>query len=81
MNQVSKEDIEDLICRFLINLPPQEKQFPRLFFNINEACYFYYDNNSSMPVNGIDNNWKKKFAQRVFQVWPYLANNQDLNFN
>ena len=66
MNQISKEDIEDLICRFLINLPPQEKQFPRLFSNINVACYFYFDNNFSMPVIGIDNNWKKKFAQRVF---------------
>jgi len=33
-----------IICKFLINLPPEEKQFPRLFINIKEACYYYADN-------------------------------------
>lgn len=43
-SQIAIEVIEEIICRFLIHLPPEEKKFPRMFINIREACYFYADN-------------------------------------
>ena len=41
---IDVETVELIICKFLINLPEEEKQFPRLFINIKEACYYYADN-------------------------------------
>jgi mRNA-decapping enzyme subunit 2 len=54
----------------LINLPPEEKEFPRILNNIKDAWWFYSDE------------WKvdtqrystleKKFAQKVFKLWSFL---------
>lgn len=71
-SQIDPEILEDLICRFLLHLPPSEKQFPRIFFNIREACYFYVDN--YLPISPkLTNDYEKKFARAVFEQWPYLA--------
>jgi hypothetical protein len=43
-SQIKTEIIEELICRFLINLPEEEKKFPRLMINIRRASFFYADN-------------------------------------
>ena len=39
-----KDAADELVCRFLVNLPEQERVPPRLFYNIKEACWFYVDN-------------------------------------
>lgn len=46
---ISDEDLDEIICRFLINLPEEEKQFPRIFQNIREACWFYCDHYFAIP--------------------------------
>lgn len=68
---IDVEKLEEIICRFLINLPPEEKKFPRLFINIKEACYFYADNYFAITPE-ITNQFQKKFAYAVFENWPFL---------
>jgi hypothetical protein len=46
---ISDSDLDEIICRFLINLPEEEKQCPRIFQNIREACWFYCDNYFPIP--------------------------------
>ena len=41
---IPKDVIDELICRFLINLPESEMRSPRVFHHIKEACWFYADN-------------------------------------
>jgi hypothetical protein len=41
---IYKNVIDELIVRFLINLPAEERKPPRLFQNIKEAGWFYLDN-------------------------------------
>jgi hypothetical protein len=41
---IPKDIIDELICRFLINLPDTESRSPRVFHHIKEACWFYADN-------------------------------------
>lgn len=43
--------LDELLCRFIINLPDHEKEPPRIFVNIKVACWFYADNYCSIaPV-------------------------------
>ena len=63
--------IEDIICRFLMHLPEDEKEFPRLFINIREACYFYADNYFAI-VPEANSAFEKKFARAIFENWPFL---------
>jgi len=35
--------MHELIVRFLINLPDEEKEFPRILNNIKEACWYFGD--------------------------------------
>ena len=63
--------LEDLICRFLINLPPSEKEFPRLMFNIRNACWFYIDNYFAIAPEAT-NEFTRKFAWAIFEHWPFL---------
>jgi len=41
---IPKDVIDEIICRFLINLPESEARPPRVFHHIKEACWFYADN-------------------------------------
>ena len=36
--------MEELIVRFLVNLPTEETKFPRIMNIIKETCWFYVDN-------------------------------------
>ena len=65
--------IEEIICRFLIHLPSEEKQFPRMFINIREACNFYADNYHAI-VPEVNSQFERKFARAVFENWPFLHN-------
>ena len=38
-----KDLVNDVICRFLINLPEAELKPPRLFLNIQEAQWYFQD--------------------------------------
>lgn len=42
-SKISSEVMQELIVRLLINLPEEEKQFPRVLNNIKEAFWFYAD--------------------------------------
>lgn len=41
--EISKDVLEDLISRFLINIPDSEKSVIRLFFLIEQAHWFFLD--------------------------------------
>ena len=71
-SDIPKNIVEELICRFLINLPQEEKQFPRLMINIRSACWFYADNYFSITPE-THNIFLKKFSLEVFKHWPYLS--------
>jgi hypothetical protein len=43
-DSIPKDVIDEIICRFLINLPESEGRPPRVFHHIKEACWFYADN-------------------------------------
>ena len=43
-DSIPKDVIDEIICRFLINLPESEARPPRVFHHIKEACWFYADN-------------------------------------
>lgn len=75
-SKIDTDILEDLICRFLINLPKEEKQFPRLMFNIREACYFYADNYFTITKPTIDKDYEKKFAKAIFENWSYLRDDK-----
>ena len=77
---VPDEDLEDIICRFLINLPEEELNPPRIFFHIKEASWFYADN--YLPEKTIlspkaDTRWEKDFARRFFFYWDYFKPQQN----
>jgi hypothetical protein len=38
---MNKTLIDDVICRFLLNIPTDELKPPRLFLNIQDAQWFY----------------------------------------
>ena len=42
-NKIPSEVIHEILVRLLINLPEEEKQFPRILNNIKEATWFYGD--------------------------------------
>lgn len=58
--------------RFLINLPPEEKQFPRIFKSINECAWFYVDQFCEHKPDNVDNTFFKKFSERIFKHWRHL---------
>ena len=58
--------------RFLINLPEEEKRFPRILKSIHECCWFYVDEYCTNAKPEVDNTYFRKFAQRVFKHWSYL---------
>ena len=70
-DNIDRDTLELIMCKFLINLPPEEKQFPRLFIHIKDACYYYADNCFAIPPE-ITNVFTKKFAYAVFECWPLL---------
>ena len=69
--EIEPKILEELICRFLINLPPAEKEFPRLMFNIRNACWFYIDNYFPIAPEAT-NEFTRKFAWAIFESWIYL---------
>ena len=42
-SKIPSDIIHELIVRFLVNLPPSEKEFPRIMNVISEAMWFYVD--------------------------------------
>ena len=42
-SKIPSNKIHELLVRFLINLPEEEKAFPRIFNVIKECCWFYVD--------------------------------------
>ena len=70
-DNISIEVLEELIARFLVNLPKEEKEFPRLMINIRNTCWFYADNYFGITP-GTNNVFQKKFARAIFEHWPYL---------
>jgi mRNA-decapping enzyme subunit 2 len=67
------EVFDDISSRFLINLPDEELQsFDRLFFQLQEAAWFYSDfysdRNPHLPKLDL-----KNFCSRFFQHSPILA--------
>mmetsp|Transcript_32752 Transcript_32752/g.23676 ORF Transcript_32752/g.23676 Transcript_32752/m.23676 type:complete len:147 (-) Transcript_32752:1728-2168(-) len=71
-SQVSASIMQEIICRLLVNLPMEEKMFPRVFYNIKEACWFFADNYWTVPPE-VTTKYEKKFAQHVFRHWSYLT--------
>ena len=69
--KISSEVIHEILVRLLINLPAEEKQFPRILNNIKEACWFYGDHFcTNEPI--LDNKFREKFAKRIFEHWATL---------
>mmetsp|Transcript_671 Transcript_671/g.2243 ORF Transcript_671/g.2243 Transcript_671/m.2243 type:complete len:403 (+) Transcript_671:51-1259(+) len=67
-----QEVLDDLCCRFLLNLPASEfESFDRLFFAIESAHWFYEDffraKNKGLPVLSL-----KDFAAALFAHTPLL---------
>lgn len=60
-SKIPTDKIHELIVRFLINLPEEEKKFPRILKSIHECCWFYVDQFCN-PKPEVDNNYFKKFA-------------------
>lgn len=72
---MTKEVFEDLLSRFLLNLPEEEVQAPeRLFFHVEEAywfyCDFFYEADMTLPQHSL-----KSFASEVFAYAPWLLPN------
>jgi hypothetical protein len=40
---IPKDILEEILCKFIINLPQEELHPSRIFFPIEEACWFYND--------------------------------------
>eukprot|EP00347_Sterkiella_histriomuscorum_P013761 403363471 len=71
-DQIPTHILDDLLCRFIINLPEDEKQAPRIFCNLKIACWFFADFHCSIaPV--IDRKYEMRFAQRICQRWSGLS--------
>lgn len=76
--KIPTEIIQEIIVRQLINLPAEEKQFPRILNNIEEACWFYVDYYCTAGVSPImdknqEKTYQRKFAQRIFKEWTFLT--------
>jgi mRNA-decapping enzyme subunit 2 len=75
--QQLQEIIQDLIIRFIICCPEEEHEsFERLFFQIEEAHWFYMDEyrskNTKLPLLNF-----KQFAELVFKNCPLLQQYKD----
>jgi mRNA-decapping enzyme subunit 2 len=71
-NITLEEVLDDLLSRFILNCPEEEySSFQRLFFQIEEAHWFYLDfyveNNSHLPYYNL-----KDFSKLLFQYCPIL---------
>jgi len=42
-SKIPSDEIHELLVRFLVNLPAEEKAFPRIFNVIRDCCWFYVD--------------------------------------
>jgi Dcp2, box A domain len=68
---IPRDDLDELICRFLVNLPSSELVPPRVFLNIKTAEYFYLDHICKMaPKTG--KSFSHKFAKTVCERWRRL---------
>lgn len=66
------EIMEELVVKFILNCPEEEHEnFDRLFFQIEEAFWFYLDfyreQNTSLPKFNLH-----QFADKVFVACPFL---------
>lgn len=71
-SKVEPEVYRDLVCRFLMHLPDEEKEMPRLFLNIKEAMFYFCDQLCAKAPN-TDFKFERDFAQQIFLHWPFLA--------
>lgn len=73
-----KECIQDLVVRFIINVPKEDLQtIERIFFQIEEAQWYYEDFvrelNPKLPSLKMP-----KFAQHIYEYCPQLWNIKDI---
>jgi len=67
-----EEIMDELVVKFILNCPEEEHEnFDRLFFQIEEAFWFYLDfyreNNPSLPKFNMH-----QFADKIFDACPFL---------
>jgi mRNA-decapping enzyme subunit 2 len=71
------EILDDLVLRFLLNLPEEDyNSMERLFFHIEEAHWFYedfYRENAKKQGYSLPSLSFKDFAVRIFNHHPFLA--------
>lgn len=72
-----EEVLDDLVQRFIVNIPPEDFQsFERLFFHIEEAHWFYEDfwreesKNRGFILSSLS---FTEFAELIFHHCPFLA--------
>lgn len=70
----NNEIIDDILCRFIVNLPQKELKYDRIFFHMQEAYWFYLDfvlqNKDLVPKPPEIN--QKYFAQILFDRSPLI---------
>ena len=49
--EISEDIMDELVCRFILNLPAVEKKPPRIFCNIKVAAWFFADNYCAIVPN------------------------------
>ena len=69
----SNEIIEEILCRFIVNLPKKEVKKDRIFFHMVEAYWFYLDfifqNRDIHPKQPYLN--ERNFGQILFEKCPF----------
>jgi len=74
-NKLTKEILDDLSCRFIINIPEEERQnLIRICFQIELAHWFYIDfycDEHNLKPYGIN-----QFAQHMFRHIPFLRSRE-----
>lgn len=65
----NKEIVDELLARFIVNLPQKELEPDRIFFHMQEAYWFYLDfflHSSNQPYLNL-----KAFSQIIFDECPF----------
>ena len=69
-NKLNREIIDEILCRFIVNLPLKELAPDRIFFHVQEAYWFYLD--FILPNKDLKQPYKneKNFGQILFDHLP-----------
>lgn len=75
--RIPSDILDDLACRFIINIPGEERSDPiRLCFQIEQAYWFYIDFICKNQSGGLIGCGNKLFALQLFQVNLNLFQNR-----